>query len=59
MSFIQFVTGGLFRYVDYGFRTENLLKVDDPALLENLCKLRPQKWKETVDLLSTFNDLQA
>lgn len=59
VSFTQFVTGGLFRYIDYNFRTEKKLKVEDPTLYQKIRKLRSQKWKKAVELLSTFRHIQT
>lgn len=57
-SFTQYCAGGLFRYVDYGFRRDKQLKKEDPTLHSDLCKLRPQKWQEGLALLSTLKDFQ-
>ncbi|KAF8814949.1 hypothetical protein BYT27DRAFT_7229141 [Phlegmacium glaucopus] len=57
-SFTQYCSGGLFRYVDYGFRKEKALKTQDPALYKEICRLRPEKWKMGVGLMSTLKGLR-
>lgn len=56
-SFTQYCSGSLFRYVDYGFRTEAAVKAEDPALYEEICKARPHRWKAGLSLLSTLGGL--
>jgi len=56
-SFTQYCPGGLFRFVDYGFRKEQGLKTQDPALYEEVCRLRPERWKMGLNLLSKKDDL--
>lgn len=55
-SFMQYCAGGLFRYVDCGFRLDKQLKKEDPKLHLDLCKQRPQKWQEGLALLSALKD---
>ncbi|KAF8958201.1 hypothetical protein BDZ97DRAFT_1668818, partial [Flammula alnicola] len=57
-SFTQYAAGGLFRYVDYGFRKEKDLKRQDPALYEEISRQRPNRWKFGVDLLTKIEDLR-
>jgi len=56
-SFTQYCPGGLFRFVDYGFRKEADLKKQDPAQYEEICRLRPERWKMGLDLLCKKDDL--
>lgn len=58
LSFTQYAPGGLFRYVDYGLRTEKQLKSQDPNLYKRLWQLRPNQWKMGLDLLSNIKDIQ-
>lgn len=57
-SFTQYCTGGLFRYVDAGFRKENCLKAEDPSLYRKLQALRPGMWTVGLGLLSRPQDFQ-
>lgn len=56
-SFTQYCSGGLFRYVDNGFRTEAQLAAEDPAEYERMCLLKRTRWKMGLALLSTLDDL--
>ena len=55
-SFTQYCPGGLFRFVDYGFRKEEDLKKQDPALYEEIRCVRPDRWKIGLSLLSKKAD---
>ncbi|KAG6825172.1 hypothetical protein H0H92_004467 [Tricholoma furcatifolium] len=57
MSFTLYCSGGLFRYVDNGFRTESQLKRDDPEEYARRCKLKDTRWMEDLKLYSAFDDL--
>lgn len=57
-SFTQYCAGGLFRYVEYGFRREKQLKKEDTELYSEICKLRPRKWEMGLSLLSTLDEFQ-
>lgn len=57
MSFTQYCSGGLFRWVDNGFRTEKELAVQDPAEYKRLMALKPGRWEVGVALFSTFEQL--
>lgn len=52
-SFTQYCAGGLFRYVDYGFRKEKDLSKKD---YEEMCRIRGSRWETGLSLLSTLND---
>ncbi|KAK7676009.1 hypothetical protein QCA50_021044 [Cerrena zonata] len=58
-SFTQYAAGGLFRWVEYGFKTWHQLwetdRVHALAELEN----RPKKWKEFLELFSKLDELES
>ncbi|KAJ7690435.1 hypothetical protein B0H14DRAFT_2420447 [Mycena olivaceomarginata] len=58
-SFTQFSPGGIFRYVDNGFRTVNQLVEEDPAEYERLVDLKEKRWEMGLDLFSTLEELLA
>lgn len=58
-SFTQYAAGGLFRWVDYGFQTENTLKKKNPKKHQEILRLRPDRWKIGVALYSTFAELKS
>ncbi|KAG6849243.1 hypothetical protein H0H93_010125 [Arthromyces matolae] len=53
-SFTQYCGGGLFRYVDHGFRTEKKHRADDLADYEKFCETKPDRWKMGLGLFSNF-----
>ncbi|KAF8895001.1 hypothetical protein CPB84DRAFT_1816016 [Gymnopilus junonius] len=55
-SFTQYCTGGLFCYMDAGFRKEHRLRAEDPVLYRKLQLLRPCMWKAGLGLLSQLED---
>ncbi|KAJ7925712.1 hypothetical protein B0H13DRAFT_2229609 [Mycena leptocephala] len=57
ISFTQFSAGGLFRYVDNGFRTEEELAAADPGKYERMMELKSSQWQMGVDLFSTLDEL--
>ncbi|KAJ7080733.1 hypothetical protein B0H15DRAFT_953337 [Mycena belliarum] len=57
ISFTQFTAGGLFRFVDNGFRTEAALEAADPEEFARLAELKGTRWKTGLDLLSTIDEL--
>jgi hypothetical protein len=57
-SFTQYCAGNIFRYVDNGFRTDAALKVEDPALYEEMDKQKDTRWKMGLGLFSTMDDLR-
>ncbi|KAJ7318248.1 hypothetical protein DFH08DRAFT_714882 [Mycena albidolilacea] len=59
ISFTQFSPGGIFRYVDNGFRTVNQLAEEDPAEYQRLVDLKEKRWEMGLDLLSTLEELLA
>lgn len=57
-SFTQYASGGLFRWVDYGFQTEKDLKKDRVAY-RNMLQAQPDRWRLGVSLYSTFAELKS
>lgn len=58
-SFTQFCAGGLFRYVDNGFRTEKALAEQDPEEYQRILSLKETRWQMGLGLFSTINELLA
>ncbi|KAJ7846777.1 hypothetical protein B0H13DRAFT_2238851 [Mycena leptocephala] len=58
-SFTQFSAGGIFRYVDNGFRTEEQLEEENPEEYERLMDLKASRWEEGLNLLSKMDELLA
>ncbi|KAJ7792122.1 hypothetical protein B0H14DRAFT_3094302 [Mycena olivaceomarginata] len=58
-SFTQFTAGGLFRYVDNGYRTEGELAEEDPAEYARLVEKKQSRWEEGLALFSTVDELVA
>jgi hypothetical protein len=44
-SFTQYTGGGLFRYVDNGFRTEKELAEQDPEEYARVCEQKAGQWE--------------
>ena len=59
MSVTQYASGGLFRWVRYGFQTEKTLKKEDPRLAKELDALKPMAWKAALDSYSTLSTLRC
>ncbi|KAJ7816822.1 hypothetical protein B0H13DRAFT_2217964 [Mycena leptocephala] len=59
ISFTQFTAGGIFRYVDNGFRTEDELAAADPAEYERMMELKSSRWEMGINLFSTLDELVA
>ncbi|KAJ6473442.1 hypothetical protein C8R47DRAFT_987457 [Mycena vitilis] len=58
-SFTQFTAGGLMRYVDNGFRTEEALEMEDPEEFARLAALKGTRWEMGLGLFSTVDELLA
>lgn len=58
-SITQYAAGGLFRYVDYGFRTWDCLKEEDPELAARIIQEKGTKWVEAAKLFSKSKELQV
>lgn len=57
MSFTQFAAGALFRYVDYGFRSEKQLFNGDRKEFRRQEVLRSTRWEMGLSLYSKLDDL--
>ncbi|KAJ7238093.1 hypothetical protein B0H12DRAFT_1025999 [Mycena haematopus] len=57
LSFTQFTAGGLFRYVDNGFRTQDQLAEEDPAEFARMAERKALRWEEGLKLFSTTDEL--
>ncbi|TFK61426.1 hypothetical protein BDN72DRAFT_936115, partial [Pluteus cervinus] len=58
ISFTQYCAGGLFRFVDNGFKTDVQLKADGLELYEKTLERREHQWEEGLALFSRLEDLQ-
>jgi hypothetical protein len=56
-SFTQYCSGGLFRWVDNGFRTEAALATENPDEFARMTALKETRWKTGLELLSTVDEL--
>jgi hypothetical protein len=56
-SFTQYCGGGLFRYVDNGFRTEEELKMQDPTAYAEVLQQKKSRWEMGLGLFSTAEEL--
>ncbi|KAF8153712.1 hypothetical protein K438DRAFT_2026628 [Mycena galopus ATCC 62051] len=57
MSFTQFTAGGLFRFVNNGFRTQAEFAAQEPAEYLRAMELRETRWEEGLRLFSTISEL--
>ncbi len=56
-SFTQYMPGGLFQWVDYGYCLVDECKVKNPELYHEQLSARPYKWRRGLDLLTTVDGL--
>lgn len=56
MSFTQFCSGGIFRCVDNGFRTQNQLKEQDPHAYQEIMEKKKSRWNLGLSLWSKLPD---
>ncbi|KAJ3515849.1 hypothetical protein NLJ89_g1503 [Agrocybe chaxingu] len=56
-SFTQFCAGGLFRYVDNGFRTEASIKKKSKAEYRRICEEKKLRWKNGLSLLTNRSEI--
>ncbi|KAJ7817636.1 hypothetical protein B0H13DRAFT_2379545 [Mycena leptocephala] len=56
-SNVPFTAGGIMRFVDNGFRTEQALGEDDPEVFERLAQLKDERWEMGLRLFSTMDEL--
>ncbi|KAJ7766266.1 hypothetical protein B0H14DRAFT_2402985, partial [Mycena olivaceomarginata] len=57
ISFTQFTAGGLFRYVDNGFRTQADFAADDPEEYVKAMDAHMSRWADGLALYSTVEEL--
>lgn len=57
VSFTLFCGGGLFRWVDNGFRTEKQLKEQNSKEYLMACEKKTGRWKEGLALLRKYEDI--
>ncbi|KAJ7200868.1 hypothetical protein GGX14DRAFT_335493, partial [Mycena pura] len=57
VSFTQFTSGGIFRYVDNGFRTQEKLEEEDPEEYARMMELKASRWDKGLNLFSTIDEL--
>ncbi|KAH6905686.1 hypothetical protein BKA70DRAFT_1503121 [Coprinopsis sp. MPI-PUGE-AT-0042] len=55
----EFTPGGIFRYVDNGFRTEGQLKAQDKAGYKEMMEKKKTRWEEGLKKLSTLDELRS
>lgn len=59
MGFTQYAAGGLFRWVDNGFRRAEDVADADPALRLKLDEEAPTRFERYLDLFSTLDGLSS
>lgn len=59
LSFTQYASGGLFRYVKYGFRSWKRLQIEDPALAKSVDAERQSRWMKELDFFSQLGELHG
>ncbi|KAF8056168.1 hypothetical protein FPV67DRAFT_1431887 [Lyophyllum atratum] len=57
VSFTQYCSGGLFRFVDNGFRTEKQLQREDPEEYGRIVELKKTHWQWGLSLYSRLEDI--
>ncbi len=58
-SFALYAAGGLFRWVNYGFRGWRAFVKEDPLGAAKVKEDGPARWKAAVDMYSLVNELHA
>ncbi|RXW12596.1 hypothetical protein EST38_g13259 [Candolleomyces aberdarensis] len=58
VSFTQYCPGGLFRWRDNGFRTQSALAKASPELFEQMQAAKLKRWKEGLEMLPKWRDLE-
>lgn len=59
MSVTHYTAGPIFRWVEYGFRTEKTLAAEDPEEMARQKALRPQRWEQALARLSKYEELES
>ncbi|KJA17567.1 hypothetical protein HYPSUDRAFT_146283, partial [Hypholoma sublateritium FD-334 SS-4] len=57
MSFTQFCSGGIFRFVDNSFLTQNELKEKDPQAYQEIMEKKKSRWNLGLSLWSKLPDV--
>ena len=58
-SITQYTAGGLFRWVDQGYRTREVMEDEDHDAAGRLDAAQEQRWKDAVDRFSKVGELEA
>ncbi|KAJ7678390.1 hypothetical protein B0H17DRAFT_944629, partial [Mycena rosella] len=56
-SFMQYMAGGLLRFVDNRFQTEKEFESEDPEGYAQMCEGKEKRWEMGLGLLSTLDEL--
>ncbi|KAF7799733.1 hypothetical protein EIP86_010975 [Pleurotus ostreatoroseus] len=56
-SMTQYAAGGLFRWVEYGFKTEPNFKKAEPKRARKVMEERPTRWRESIKLFPKYKNL--
>ena len=56
-SFTQYAAGGLFHYVEYGFKTREQLHASNPARAAEMEREKGERWLREVDIFSKMSEL--
>jgi hypothetical protein len=59
VAFTQFCSGGLFRWVEYGFQTLKNCMLKNPKLIEKLDGMAGQRWKDAFARFSKVGELHT
>ncbi|KAJ4473241.1 hypothetical protein C8R41DRAFT_775790, partial [Lentinula lateritia] len=59
VSVTQYSAGSIRRWLEYGGRTEEAFKVQDPEAYTREMEKRASRWKEALDMYSTIEELKA
>lgn len=57
LSFTQYCAGPILRFVDQGFRTEKMLRSEDPEMYQSFQASKPHRWQQGMALFSTMEEL--
>lgn len=56
-SFTQYASGGLFQFLEYGFRSWSTIQLTDKTREKEIVRERGQRWGKELDLLSKVDSL--
>ncbi|KAL0571199.1 hypothetical protein V5O48_010764 [Marasmius crinis-equi] len=57
-SVTQYSAGGIFRFQEYGNRTEEQLRHQDPSLYEKVMSERKGRWRKMADMFVTLDEVR-